>query len=313
MDITFFRNKLPVVGEYVDIILTDITNPTVNGVLCTLPFYANANGLILPTEMLKNRREKLTKVFTKGHHMICTVMSVDESRNYIDLSRKRVDDEDNKKHKILFDKMGRISSFMKIIFDFYCDFYNLKMDDMTDETKTNILDASLWNISDDILDEPTDYYNLYEKILCEPKMLFENTTQFLEQPFIDFVVKEINRRTISEPFVVEYCFDIVMVNNEGVNALNNIMVSVFGNYEENTTYNIELFSLPTYKVTFKCDTQQEIEETIQNIENKLTTECEKYGKGVFLSFNTNPKFGKSYNILKQKSIVYSNGNKNINK
>jgi translation initiation factor 2 alpha subunit (eIF-2alpha) len=310
MNINFFKNKLPKIGDYVDVVLTDTSNAKVNGVHCVLPFYNNIGGLIMPTELLKNRREKLTKVYTKGQHMVCTVMMVDETRSYIDLSRRRVDIDDNKNYKILFDKMNRIINFMGIIINFYCEFYNVPHNEITHEIKLNIYDATLWTLSDDILDEPKEHYDLYEKILCEPNILFQNTSKFLSLEFIEHVVTEITKRTIIEPYTLEYCFDIMVTRHDGVIVLNEIMREVFGNYDTNEKYTIELFSLPTYKITFKCSSQIEIDETIGYIENKLTLECNKYDKNVILRFNTNDKFKNKYNILKQKSITYSNGNKN---
>lgn len=156
---------MPKIGDYVDVVITNTTNAKVNDVYCVLPFYNNVDGLIMPTELLKNRSEKLTKVYNKGQHMICNVMMVDDTRNYIDLSRRRVDIDDNKNYKILFDKMNKIINFMGTIIDFYCKFHGIYGDELTREIKLKIYDATLWSLSNNILDEPEEHYNLYEKIL----------------------------------------------------------------------------------------------------------------------------------------------------
>jgi translation initiation factor 2 alpha subunit (eIF-2alpha) len=169
-------------------VITYTTNAKVNGVHCVLPFYNNIDGLIMPTELLKNRREKLTKVYNKRQHMICTVMMVDDTRNYIDLSRRRVDVDDNKNYKILFDKMNKIINFMGTIINFYCEFHGISNDELTREIKLNIYDATLWSLSNNILDEPKEHYDLYEKILCEPNILFSNSSKFLSQEFINYII-----------------------------------------------------------------------------------------------------------------------------
>jgi len=125
-----------------------------------------------------------------------------------------------------------------------------------------------------------------------------------------YIIAEIIKRTLVEPYIIEYCFDIMVTLNDGVVVLNEIMREVIGNYDANEKYVVELFSLPTYKITFKCLSHKEIDETINHIENKLTSECEKYDKNIILKFSINEKFKNKYNILKQKSITYSNDNKN---
>jgi translation initiation factor 2 alpha subunit (eIF-2alpha) len=305
----FFENKLPKVGDHVIVTIMNTSDAKVSGVSCILPFYNNIDGLIMPTELLKGRREKISKVCTKGQKMICVVMTVDESRNYIDLSRRRVHSDDEKIYKVLFDKMNRVMNFMGTVINFYCEYNENDENELSDEIKLNILSSTLWNLTENMLIEPADNYDMYEKILNEPIILFKNVTNFLSLEFIEHCVEKIKKRTVSEPYVIEYCFDMTSMCDDGVDTLNKIMKSVFGDYTTNTKYIIELFSLPTYKVTFQCQNKVEISDTITLIENKLTDECSKY-QNVIVKFNTNPKFKNTHNVLKQKSIAYSNGNIN---
>ena len=102
MSCRYYQNKFPEVG---DIVMSRITAVTDMGVQCTLPEYGDIDGAVTLKEMSRKVRYRSLKALARIGEMVpLEVLSVDEGRGYIDLSKKKVTDEEVESCKNLFAK-----------------------------------------------------------------------------------------------------------------------------------------------------------------------------------------------------------------
>lgn len=106
----FYKNEFPEVDEIVMIKVKEITDI---GVYVSLIEYGSLEGMILLSELSKRRIRSIRKLVREGLIFPVMVLRVDEERGHVDLSRKRLTDDDIKLGKSKYGDALAINSIMK--------------------------------------------------------------------------------------------------------------------------------------------------------------------------------------------------------
>ncbi|KAJ6247393.1 eukaryotic translation initiation factor 2 subunit 1 [Anaeramoeba flamelloides] len=111
----FYENIYPQVGDLVVAIVTKITDM---GVYASLIEYNNIEGMIVFSELTTRSMRSINKVAKIGRQEICVVLRVDQQKGYIDLSRKRANNEEEiKKCEKKFKKSKEVHSIIRHLSD----------------------------------------------------------------------------------------------------------------------------------------------------------------------------------------------------
>merc|ERR1712029_784047 len=90
----FYEKKFP---EIDDVVVVNVRSIADMGAYVHLLEYNNIEGMILLSELSRRRIRSINKMVRVGKDEIVSVLRVDKDKGYIDLSKRRVNDEDKKK------------------------------------------------------------------------------------------------------------------------------------------------------------------------------------------------------------------------
>lgn len=150
-----YKKKVPTID---DIVIATVSAITEYGVNVILPEYDNIKGYISYSEISRKKKFNINKLIAVDNDIHVIVISIDNDKNYIDLSKRSISDEEtnlfiekNKKHvhlynifKIIYMKINKITNPNLIIAD--------KIE--------NFMTNTLWK-----LQETNDNDVLYDKLL----------------------------------------------------------------------------------------------------------------------------------------------------
>lgn len=106
----FYEEKYPEIDELVMVLVKRIETM---GVYVQLLEYNNAEGMILLSELSKRRIRSVAKLIRVGRMEVVSVLRVDREQGYIDLSKKRVGQEDAKALEEKYHKSKLVHSIMR--------------------------------------------------------------------------------------------------------------------------------------------------------------------------------------------------------
>ena len=108
------------ITEINDIVIAIVDKISEYGIEVTLSEYNNVKGFINCSEVSRKKRVNLNKLLTVGKDVLLHVIQIDEEKEFIDLSKRTIGDEDikifNVKHKLHIQLYNLFKQFyMKIM------------------------------------------------------------------------------------------------------------------------------------------------------------------------------------------------------
>ena len=148
-----YNKKFPSVN---DIVKARIEKISTLGIEVTLPEYDNLDGYITYSEVSRKRNFNINKIFTVGRDINLVVINVDHIKQYIDLSKKSISDNEsnlfNEKHK----KYMTLYNMWKFIYQKY---YNINGNDINTSDLELFFKKTLWKLSTLKKDDNEYIYN----------------------------------------------------------------------------------------------------------------------------------------------------------
>merc|ERR1712055_1099947 len=110
----FYEQKYP---EVDDVVMVNVRSIADMGAYVHLLEYNNIEGMILLSELSRRRIRSINKMVRVGKDEIVSVLRVDKDKGYIDLSKRRVNDEDKKKCENRYEKAKHVNSILRHVAD----------------------------------------------------------------------------------------------------------------------------------------------------------------------------------------------------
>lgn len=102
----YYENKFPEVDECV---VVEVKSIEQMGAYVALKEYNNIEGMILLSELSRRRIRSINKIIRVGKLEVVVVLRVDKEKGYIDLSKRRVTEEDVMKCEQRYNKAKAVS------------------------------------------------------------------------------------------------------------------------------------------------------------------------------------------------------------
>ncbi|CAN3373542.1 hypothetical protein DIURU_001471 [Diutina rugosa] len=106
----FYENKYPEVDEVVMVNVQEIAEM---GAYVKLLEYDNIEGMVLLSELSRRRIRSIQKLIRVGKNEVAVVLRVDKEKGYIDLSKRRVSQEDIVKCDERYNKSKAVHSILR--------------------------------------------------------------------------------------------------------------------------------------------------------------------------------------------------------
>lgn len=109
-DCRMYENRFP---EVDDVVMVQVKSIAEMGAYVTLLEYNNIEGMILLSELSRRRIRSISKLIKVGRQEPVMVLRVDKEKGYIDLSKRRVSQEDVVECEERFNKSKMVHSIMR--------------------------------------------------------------------------------------------------------------------------------------------------------------------------------------------------------
>lgn len=108
-DTRFYEKRFP---EKNDVVIVKVKRVAEMGAYVSLLEYNGLEGMILMSELSKRRIRSVKKIVRVGRHEVVLVLRVDQEKGYIDLSKKRVAQEDILRCEERFSKSKKVNQII---------------------------------------------------------------------------------------------------------------------------------------------------------------------------------------------------------
>jgi translation initiation factor 2 alpha subunit (eIF-2alpha) len=260
----YYSNEYPKLNDLVTVTVSEVTD---NGVYVKLTEYDGAGGYILPTEIAKYK-VNVNKMFLPDKNYTCVVLSIDEKKQYINLSYKRVLAEDKTKHELNFPFKQKIVQFGNELIKLFPDlndeiafkntiwklFDNITEINSTAETEANITEEKY-----------------YRSLLENPQKIFEFNEEVLAEVIESYLANIKSRINVSNIIMAKE-IKLIIIENDAVYRLKEILDS--NNFNDNVK--IEYVSSPKYKIIVDATDENNANDVINSVIEKIKEKASKY-------------------------------------
>jgi len=241
----FYEREFPEVDEAVVVQILKLDDKS--GVYVSLLEYDGKEGMINLGELSKKRIRSLAKIVRIGSIEVVSVMSVDEDKGYINLSKKRVEPEDAPPKLEQYAKAKAVHGIMQHV------------------SKNNSIDVEelcqkvSWPLNNKHKSH-IDAFDAFKKHIEEEldvwaEIDFTSPGQDLTQ-YADKIKEEIEtamrRRLVASTLRLQAKCEVSCSEYEGIDAIKEALTQGFKASKEECEVNIKLIAHPTFALSCQC-------------------------------------------------------------
>jgi len=234
----FYEEKFPELHEAVN---TNVTNIGEMGAYVKLLEYNNVQGMILLSELSRRRIRSINKLVRVGRDECAVVVRVDREKGYIDLSKRRLSDDEKKRCENKFEKAKHVNSIVKHSADV------LGM--QTNEELEDFMSKTAWAL-DRLFKKPEEpfkaSYDCFKKAVDDPTILDQLEITDEQR---DILLKTIRQRLTPQAEKLRAEIEVTCYQYEGVDAIKSALRKGMECSTEAVPIKINLYAPPTYFMT----------------------------------------------------------------
>ncbi|CAH6421458.1 Translation initiation factor eIF-2 alpha [uncultured virus] len=217
--------------------------------------YDGIQGFINLSELYPHGNKKKKKKAIKENDVLpVVVLKVDEDKQYIDLSKKRLPKDNldifltNYKIGTNLNKMGKEM----------CVIYN-KINNSQNKEFEYIMENTIWRLFEELNEESSD--KIYNKILENPKLLFNETFDII---FINNCVDNLNKRITKNNMILQVEIFLLVTSQDGIELIKELLGI---NLDETSEFTLTIIidSPPIYTIKLEGPEQQKGENLLLEI------------------------------------------------
>jgi len=192
-----YEQKYP---EVDDLVVVEVKSIEEMGAYVALKEYNDIEGMILLSELSRRRIRSINKIIRVGRLEVCTVLRVDKEKGYIDLSKRRVSEEDIAKCEEKYNKSKTVHSIMRHVA----------------ETLHSDLEALYNKIAWPLYRKYGHAYDAFKGCMTDASMVNDLS---LEPEVLEALMKNIRRRLTPQPVKVRADLEVTCFHYEGIDAI----------------------------------------------------------------------------------------------
>jgi translation initiation factor 2 subunit 1 len=262
----FYEEKFPELHEAVN---TNVTEIGEMGAYVKLLEYNNVPGMILLSELSRRRIRSINKLVRVGRDECAVVVRVDRDKGYIDLSKRRLSDDEKKRCENKFEKAKHVNSIVKHTADV------LGM--QTNEELEDFMSKTAWAL-DRIYKKPEEAYkasyDCFKKAVDDPAILDQLDISDEQK---DILLKTIRQRLTPQAEKLRAEIEVTCFNYEGVDAIKAALRKGMECSTEAVPIKINLYAPPTYFMTTLTNDKNMGFEVLNNAMDLIKAEIESKG------------------------------------
>ncbi|KAI3381125.1 hypothetical protein SNEBB_007539 [Seison nebaliae] len=260
----FYEQKYPDID---DVVMVNVNQIDEMGAYVRLMEYDGIEGMILLSELSRRRIRSINRLIRVGREECVVVTRVDQSKGYIDLSKRRATQEDKLKCREKYEKGKTINSILRHVAEL------LKFDSSQLE---QLYEKTAWYF-DRKTGKDNGSYEVFKRCVSDPSLLDECE---ISEEVRDVLLKNINHRLTNQSIKVVSKIRVYCFTYDGVNAVREALLKGLELSSTTFPFEITLVATPTYMITCVSTTSgneiiEKMNEATKIIEQTIT---EKGGK-----------------------------------
>jgi translation initiation factor 2 subunit 1 len=263
----FYENEFPEVDETVVVQVLKIDDKI--GAYVSLLEYDGKEGMINLGELSKKRIRSLAKILRIGSIEVVSVMSVDEEKGYINLSKKRVEPEDAPPKLEQYAKAKAVHGIMQHV---------SKSNGIEVEALCRTVSWPLHAKNGSAFDAFKKYIEEDEDVWSE--IDFSTVGEELAPKIKEEIETHMRRRLIASTLRLQAKCEVSCSEYEGIDAIKEALTEGFKASKEDCEVNIKLIAHPTFALSCQCK-DKELGVNALNEALKYVEEAIKAKKGNF--------------------------------
>lgn len=225
-----YEQKYP---EVDDLVVVEVKSIEEMGAYVALKEYNDIEGMILLSELSRRRIRSINKIIRVGRLEVVLVLRVDKEKGYIDLSKRRVSDEDVVKCEDKYNKSKAVHSIMRHVTE------GAQSAGLPDSQLEDIYQKVAWPLYKKF----GHAYDAFKVAMNDPNVL---TDLNLEPAIYELVVKNIKRRLTPQPIKVRADFEVTCFSYEGIEAIKAALKKGEESSTEESKVSVRLVAPPLY-------------------------------------------------------------------
>lgn len=218
--------------------------------------YDNIDGMILLSELSRRRIRSIQKLIRVGRNEVVVVLRVDKDKGYIDLSKRRVSQEDVIRCEEKYNKGKMVASIMRHVAE-------------KTETPMETLYSTIgWPLNK----EYGNALDAFKMSITNPEVWskIEFPTEVVKQELLSYIGK----RLTPQPTKVRADIEVTCFGYEGIDAVKTALRAAEAHNTSDTQVKVKLVSPPLYVLTSQCLDKHvgiaTLEEAIKEVEASIT-------------------------------------------
>lgn len=223
-----YENSFP---EVEDLILVQVKSVDHVCAYVSLLEYDNIEGMIQLSELSRRRIRSINKLIRVGRTEVVVVLRVDAERKYIDLSKRRVSQEDISNCEAKYNKSKAVHSIMRHV----SETCKVPLKDLYD------------NFGWDLYKKYGHAYDAFKMVIKNEQVLLDYK---LEEKVHQTLIKNITRRLAPQPVRLRADLEVRCFSEDGIEAIKDALRSAEARKE--MQIKIKLVAPPLYVMMTTC-------------------------------------------------------------
>jgi len=238
----FYEREFPEVDEAVVVQILKLDDKS--GVYVSLLEYDGKEGMINLGELSKKRIRSLAKIVRIGSIEVVSVMSVDEDKGYINLSKKRVEPEDAPPKLEQYAKAKAVHGIMQHV----SKNNSIDVEDLCQKVSwpLNTKHSSAFDAFKKHIEEELDVWNGID--FSSPGQDLTHCADAIKEE----IENHMRRRLIASNLRLQAKCEVSCTEYEGIDAIKDALSQGFKASKEECEVNIKLIAHPTFALSCQC-------------------------------------------------------------
>ncbi len=291
----FYSNEFPNIDDIVYVRFNKIS--TKYGIVVDLIEYNNIEGMIINSEIQK-KKTNAAKLF-RNKIIPCLVLNVDQIKGYVDLSYRRVLEEEKQKYQRQYpaiEKIVKIGEDVLTLYEIY------KKETNSTENKKMIYEQIIWKIFENNK-KINNFDKVLEEIISNPQYIFKYSEN-LQQDFIDRYINLHKQRIKVTELNVLKDFKLQILSENGIDKLKIILMSIIPD-DLKDKIKVECVASPIYRLNIIGKDNEEINNYIIQINDIVNEKIKNYNVIYCMMDNLTILKDKNYTLAPLQSYIKS--------
>ncbi len=223
-----YESKYPEIDE---VVMVQVRSIAEMGAYVALLEYNNIEGMILLSELTRRRIRSVNKLIRVGKQEVCMVLRVDKEKGYIDLSKRRVSQEDVAKCDERFTRSKAVHSIVRHV----SELCTVDMEALYAQTA--------WRLYEKF----GHAYEAFQAAITDPNSIFNDEIMpGLDPATRDCMLSNIAKRMTPTAIKIRADIEVTCFHYEGINAIKKALMKGVELGTDDLPIKIKLVAPPLY-------------------------------------------------------------------